>query len=234
MRIDDLDDSALSALYPRHDQPWLRVNFVSSLDGAAAIDGLSGALSSGADKRVFRLLRMKCDALLVGAMTFRAENYRALTLDEPRRAWREGHGLSRYPTMVIVSASLGLDPAHPALAGAPVRPLVLTTGTRANDALAQVAEVVRAEDLTRGLALLRQRGLGQLLCEGGPQLFGALSGADLVDELCLTLSPLLAGDSTGRIIDGKEHPPHPMKFGHVLTADDGAVLLRHERQDRSR
>ena len=66
----------------------LRVNFVTSLDGAVSVDGLSAGLSGEADKEVFRLLRRDCDALLVGAGTFRAENYRPLTLDASRRAWR--------------------------------------------------------------------------------------------------------------------------------------------------
>lgn len=232
VRLESLDDQALSDLYPWPDHPWLRVNFVSSLDGAATVGGLSKPLSSPADKRVFRMLRMTCDALLVGAATFRAENYRPLTLDEPRRAWRQDQSLAEYPTLVVVSASLDLDPAHPALAQAPVRPLVLAISDRHNRALGSVAEVVRAEDLAHGLAQLRERGLAHLLCEGGPHLFGALSRADLVDELCLTLSPQLAGGGPVRIIEGEPHRPHPMKLSHVLAADDGTVLLRHERRDR--
>lgn len=226
MRIEDLDDAALAALYPRFDRPWLRVNFVSSLDGAMAVGGLSAGLSSGADKRVFRLVRMKCDALLVGAGTFRAENYKPLRLDEQRRLWRQERGLSRYPSMVVVSKSLDLDPEHPALAGA----LVLATGSARDRALEQVAEVLPCRDLGHGLELLRERGLTQILCEGGPQVFGTLTQDDLVDELCLTLAPLLAGPGSGRIIEGAPHPARSMELTHVLTTDDGSVLLRHARR----
>ncbi len=57
------------------------------------------------------MLRMLCDALLVGAGTLRHEGYRALRLDARRRAWRRERGLAEYPTLVVVSAALDLDPA---------------------------------------------------------------------------------------------------------------------------
>ena len=190
------------------------------------VGGASAGLSSQADKRVFRLLRMVCDALMVGAGTFRRENYKPLTLDPDRRAWRAARGLSRYPQMVVVSKSLELDPDHPALAGA----LILTTGGADNPALVRVAEIVRCDDLAHGLELLRSKGFGHILCEGGPGLFGELTALDLVDEVCLTLSPLLAGPGAGRITAGAPHAPRGMRLAHILTADDGNVLMRHVRR----
>jgi riboflavin biosynthesis pyrimidine reductase len=83
-------------------------------------------------------------------------------------------------------------------------------------------------DLAAGLAELRRRGHRQLLCEGGPQLFGSLTAADLVDELCLTVAPLLAGPGAGRITAGPPAPPRAMALRHVLVAD-GALLLRYTR-----
>ncbi|HEX6684493.1 MAG TPA: pyrimidine reductase family protein [Candidatus Limnocylindrales bacterium] len=224
MRIESYADRALSELYPPF--PGVRANFVTSLDGAVEVGGVSAGLSGEADKRVFRLLRMVCDALMVGAGTFRAENYKPLTLDPQRRAWRDERGLSRYPRMVVVSKSLDLDPGHPALAGA----IVLTTGVAGVDvALARVAEIVPCDDLAHGLELLRGRGFRHVLCEGGPGLLGELTRLDLVDEVCLTVSPLLAGPGSGRIIAGAPHPARGMRIEHVLTADDGTVLMRHVR-----
>ncbi|MEV4417099.1 dihydrofolate reductase family protein [Catellatospora sp. NPDC049609] len=228
-----LSDEDLVALYPRGEQPWLRVNFVSGLDGAVAVDGLSAGLSGAADKRVFRLLRMLCDGLLVGAGTLRDERYRPLTLDPARRAWRQEHGLPAYPRLVVVSGTLRLDPAAPALAGAPVRPLILTgpaAPAAARQALEKVADVAEVADLAGGLRLLHGLGLGQLLCEGGPLLLGSLGAEDLVDELCLTLSPLLAGAGAGRITAGAPHPPRPMRTVHALVADEGFLLTRHLRR----
>lgn len=229
-----LDDPALARLYGRVGEPWLRVNFVTSLDGAVELEGRSAGLSSGTDKRVFAILRMLCDALVVAAGTLRRECYRGLRLDPARRAWRREQGLPEYPTLVVVSASLDLDPGAPAFADAPVRPLVLTHRRAVPPAgLTDVAELLRygdtEVDLAAGLAELRRRGLAQLLCEGGPQLFGALTRADLVDELCLTVSPLLAGPGADRISTGPGSPPRRMALRHVLTADDGTLLLRHTR-----
>jgi riboflavin biosynthesis pyrimidine reductase len=206
----------------------LRVNFVSSLDGAVEVGGLSAGLSGEADKRLFRQLRRDCDGLLVGAGTFRAENYRPLTLDAERRAWRLARGLTRYPRMVVVSRSLKLDPGHPALVQAPVRAIVLTDGS-AGDELSGVADIVRFTTLAEGIAKLRELGLANLLCEGGPKLFAALAAEDLVDEVRLTVSPVLAGPGAGRITAGLSHPARPMRLGDVRTADDGTVFLTYER-----
>ncbi|MFI6241141.1 pyrimidine reductase family protein [Micromonospora sp. NPDC050795] len=229
-----LDDSALTSLYGRADEPRLRVNFVASLDGAVTVDGFSAGLSGEPDKRVFGLLRMVCDALVVAAGTLRHEKYRAVRLNERRRAWRLANGLAEYPTLVVVSNSLDLDPAQAAFADAPTRPVVLThADADPPPGLTDVADVLRcgAErvDLAAGLAELHRRGLTQLLCEGGPHLFGALTAADLVDELCLTVSPLLAGPGPGRITAGDSAAPRHLPLRHVLASDDGVLMLRHAR-----
>ncbi|GGM27345.1 MULTISPECIES: pyrimidine reductase family protein [Micromonospora] len=230
-----LDDAELTALYGRADRPHLRMNFVTSVDGAVSLDGYSAGLSGAPDKRVFGRLRMLCDALLVGAGTLRHEGYDALRLSEARRAWRTAHGLSAYPTLVVVSGSLRVDPAQAAFADAPVRPIVLTHAAADPPAgLTDVADLVRCGtdrvDLAAGLAELRRRGLDQILCEGGPVLFGALTAADLVDEVCLTVAPLLAGAGPGRITAGPAaSPPRRLPLRHVLHADDGTLLLRYGR-----
>ncbi|WP_434743385.1 pyrimidine reductase family protein [Micromonospora sp. SH-82] len=231
---DGLSQTELTTLYERTDGPRLRMNFVASLDGAVSVDGLSEGLSGEPDKRVFRLLRMLCDGLLVAAGTVREEGYRALRLDERRRAWRTERGLPAYPTLVVVSGSLALDPGQAAFADAPVRPIVLTHDAAVPPpGLTDVVDLLRCGtdrvDLAAGLVELRRRGLGQVLCEGGPRLFGALTAADLVDEVCLTVSPLLAGPGAGRITAGEETLPRRLPLRHVLGADDGTLLLRYAR-----
>jgi riboflavin biosynthesis pyrimidine reductase len=216
--------------------PLLRVNFVSSLDGAAEIDGRSGKLGTDADHRVFGILRMLADGLMVGAGTLRHEHYRAVRPDDAGRAWRAAAGLPPYPRLVVVSGRLDLDPAQAAFADAPVRPVVITHGGADDDrldALAAVADVrvhgVDRVDLRSAVTELRQRyGMGQLMCEGGPHLFGALHAADLVDEVCLTVSPLAAGPGAGRIIAGPAGPVRPMRLVHALV-EDGTLLLRYAR-----
>ena len=236
--LDALDDEALAAAYTvERERPWLRVNFVTSLDGAAtAADGLSGGLSDPKDKRVFGVLRMLCDALLVGAGTLRAEGYGALRLDAGRRRWRTARGLTPFPRLVVVSGSLDLDPAQAALAEAPVRPIVLTCETapqHRRDALAPVADVLvfgeREVDLPGALDVLRRTGMPQILSEGGPHLLGRLTAADLVDELCLTVAPLLVGPGPGRITGGPAiDAARRLRLAHTIRADD-LLILRYTR-----
>ena len=136
----------------------------------------------------------------------------------------------------MVSRSLNLDPAQEAFSDAPVRPVILTTEVSPPErrrALAEVAHVLvfgEADvDLPAAVQVLHGFGLGQILCEGGPHLLAALSRADLVDEMCLTLSPLLAGPGAGRITaGGPDHPPRELRLRHVLESEC-ALLLRYVR-----
>jgi len=231
-----LDDTALTSLYAVNNRSRrrVRVNFVTSLDGAVTLDGYSAGLSGPADKRVFKLLRDDCDALLVGAGTLRHEGYRSLDLGPERGAKRRAAGLAEQPTLVVVSGRLDV-PAEP-LATSPVRPIILTHGASPparRTALGEHAEVLicgdTAVDLPAALTTLAERGLPQVLSEGGPHLLGALTAADAVDELCLTVAPLLAGPGAGRITAGPLVPDaRRLALAHVLEAD-GNLLLRYTR-----
>jgi riboflavin-specific deaminase-like protein len=231
----DVWDADLVAHYPRRAEPTLRVNFVASVDGAVTVDGKSGGLGGPGDKLIFDSLRKVCDALVVAAGTVRAENYDALRLDAPAREWRRSAGLSEFPLMVIVSGGLELDPEQLVFADAPIRPLIFThAGAPAERRarLAPVAEIItsgdEAVDLAAMVRELHARGATQVLCEGGPHLHGALIAADLVDELCLTVSPRLAGGRAGRIATGPDGPPRAMSLRGVL-ADGDMIFLRYAR-----
>jgi riboflavin-specific deaminase-like protein len=234
----DLGDEDLLAAYATEPgAPWLRVNFVTSVDGAVtAADGFSAGISDEADKRVFGLLRMTCDALMVGAGTLRHEGYGAMRLGRRREEWRAAHGLPENPMLVIVSRRLDLDPASPVFTGAPVRPTILTSAASPPDrraALAEVAHVLALGeedvDLPAALAVLRNLGFGQILCEGGPHLLGALTAADLVDEMDLTVTPALVGPGPARITAGRPtEVPRLLTLHHALVAGD-LLLLRYTR-----
>lgn len=226
----------LLELYPRNPAPTLRVNFVASVDGAATLDGKSGGLGGPGDKLIFDTLRMVCDALVVASGTVRAENYDALRLTEPAGEWRRDQGLSEFPQMVIVSGSLDLNLDQLVFTDAPIRPIVVTHGGASADrrrATEQVADLIVAGedevDLTAALAELRGRGASQVLCEGGPHLLGALTAADLVDELCLTVSPVLAGAGPGRITAGNPGPSRSMSLLSVCSAES-MLFLRYARR----
>lgn len=222
---DDLTDDDLDRAYATPAE-HLRVNFVSSADGAVTVDGLSAGLSGPADKRVFALLRDLADVVLVAAGTIRGEGYSYPDLSPRRRARRRAAGRAELPTFAIVSRSLDLDLSSTLFTDPPVRTVVLTTPDAPVDRLAGTADVVATDDLTAGIAALRERGLGRILCEGGPTLFSSLVAAGLADELCLTVSPLLAGPGPARIVAGPPHPPVPLTLGHALE-EDGMLFLRY-------
>lgn len=231
------DDGELIEAYSVTDRtrPHLRANMITSLDGAATSAGFSGGLNNPADKQVFDLLRRMTDVVVVGAGTVRTEGYGAMRLDPADVAWRRDHGLSDHPVFAIVSASLGLSPAAPVFAEAPVRPVVLTHASAPpdqRDALAEVADVVdcgRAEvDPMAVRAVLLQRGLPQMLCEGGPRLLGAMAGAGALDELCLTVSPFLEGGTSMRITRDAPEVHAQMRLISVLRAED-MLMLRYLR-----
>jgi riboflavin biosynthesis pyrimidine reductase len=230
------EDGLLDAYALERGDPHLRVNFVSSLDGAVEADGYSRGLSNPVDQRVLQLLRVHADAVLVGAGTLRHEGYGPMRLKPDLVEQRRKRGLPEQPTLVAVSAALNLDPSLRMFQDAPVRPVVLTHGASdpaKREALAAVADVVvtgeSVVDLAVARAELARRGLAQVLCEGGPHLFGSLLAAGVVDELCLTMSSLLTGAGAGRIVAGPGiSDPQPMRLVHLIESE-GTLLTRYAR-----
>ena len=127
------EDGLFEAYAPADGAPTLRVNFVTSLDGAVEAGGYSRGLSNKVDQRLLQLLRVHADAVLVGAGTLRHEGYGPMRL-KPDLAVRRGpRGLSEQPTLVVVSAALDLDPTSRPFVEAPVRPVVLTHAAASDD-----------------------------------------------------------------------------------------------------
>jgi riboflavin biosynthesis pyrimidine reductase len=224
---EDLTDDDLLAAYAVPPGEHLRVNFVSSADGAVTIDGASGGLGGPGDRRVFQLLRDLADVILVAAGTVRNEGYGYPRFPAERRDRRQATGRAEWPTFAIVSRRLDLDLSSSLFVDPPVRPVVLTGPDSPADRRAELercAEVMVVDDLSSGVARLHRR--GPILCEGGPHLFAALVGAGLVDELCLTLSPVLAGPGPGRIESGPLHPAVHLALAGLLE-EDGALFTRY-------
>lgn len=219
--------------------PSIRMNFVSSADGALTLDGHSGGLGGTTDRRLMQVLRAMSDAILVGAGTVRTEGYAGVRPSAQDVAWRSERGLSAVPPIVIVSGDLALDPEMGVFADAATRPVVLTHAAAPSvrrHALGSVADVLVCDpeaigrvDLSDARDQLAARGLTQLISEGGPHLFGALLEADLVDELCLTLSPNLVGGGSGRIVQGAGEAARRFDLAHALTDAEGFVFLRYRR-----
>jgi riboflavin biosynthesis pyrimidine reductase len=215
-------DVDLAAAYAPPAGRHVRANFVVSTDGATTVSGLSEGLSSPADRDLFHVLRSLCDVVLVGATTARRENYGGA---------RDYDG--RVPTIAVVSRSLDLDPGARLFTETTVRPWVLTVSSAPADrraALAEVAHVVdagdRSVDIGTALDALAAAGLDHVLCEGGPHLLSDVVAAGALDDLCLSVAPLLAGGAGDRLLAGLPLvPPVPLRLDHVLE-DNGTLFLR--------
>lgn len=205
------------------DRPHVRLNMVSTLDGRAALDGGTRQLGGPGDLEMLLELRVLADAVLVGSGTLRTEGYGRLMRSPERRRRRVEAGLAADPCAVLVSRGLDL-PWDAGLFAAGEQPvLVYTASASAPPPTAAQVEVVRLPHLDPASLLsdLRRRGIGVLLCEGGPTLNAWLLAAGGVDELFLTLAPLLTGHA---------HEP-AIVAGPGLTPPVGAELewvLRHE------
>lgn len=215
------------------------MGMVATLDGATAVEGRSGPLGGPADKEVFRAVRGVADAILVGAGTVRAEEYGPVRLADAVVEARTAAGRDPAPPrLVVVTADVGLDPDARALREADTPPLVCTTEDAPDDAVAALAGVAEVRrfgrgrvDLAAALASLAADGVGVVVSEGGPTLNGALVAADLVDELCLTIAPIVAGGDSHRIVHGAPAGLRRHELVSLLTAD-GLLFGRWVRSDR--
>lgn len=231
--FDDVDTRDAYAL-PHTESAHVRVNMVSSLDGAAAVSGRVGSLSGLADQALLHELRAMCDVLLVGAGTIRAEGYGPLRLGEEELQLRRERGQSEAPRLAVLSRHLDLDLSMPAFTAATARPVLLTTeavSPQQRAAAEKVADVhvvgQDSVDLRRAAELLAGQGLPHILSEGGPHVLAQLFAADLVDELCLAIAPLVTGGQELRITAGDQlGTTTAMEMADVLERD-GYLFLRY-------
>jgi riboflavin biosynthesis pyrimidine reductase len=238
------------------DEPCVVANFVESLDGVVAVPGLSRSHAvigddSEADRFVLALVRACADAIVVGSGTLLASPNGTWRIDrayppaaESLAQLRAKRGRSEQPLVVAVTSGASLDPAHPVLeSGA----LVLTTDGGASRLRASVpgaAEVVAVNDgetvdLARALEVLRDRDCSVVLAEAGPSMFGSLVASRLVDELFLTVSPVLAGRAESArlgLVEGVELVPQTRVSGRLRSVrmHGSHLFLRYGLQDTPR
>lgn len=218
------------------DIPAICLNMVMSVDGATTIAGRVGALTSPADQGLLRRLRAEADAVLVGARTVRVEGYGSLLGPEERLRRTRERG-SPEPLLCIVSGRLSLPDASPALGESPSALVFLTSSTKPLPPAARPVAAIRSTDGRTPSGTLRLRpllrrlreefGVKRLVCEGGATLNAALFAEDLVQELFVSVSPLLAQEALSpRILEGGT--PVPLRLvGHAACED--FVFLRYRR-----
>ncbi len=220
---------------------WVIGHMVAGLDGTAAVQGKVGPLSTGPDQSLFRRMRRIADIVMVGAETVRRERYGVARLDAQARAARTSAGRPATPPVAVVSRSLDLDWTARIFTDSPdhARTHVITCaasdpGRRAR--AAEVAEVIVAGDdrvePAEAFAALAARGHRVVLCEGGPTWLGEIVAADRLDELCLSISPLIGGDPLPVCVN-------PVGAGIAefelegVAAEDSTLFLRYEKKQKA-
>lgn len=237
-----LDELAEAYAYPQTGpggpRAWLRANMVSTLDGAAQHEGRSQPISTAADMRIFGTLRALADVVVVGAETVRLEGYRPARARAEFARRREAAGQGPAPAVAVVTAGLDLDFSLPLFTSPLVPTLILTGAAAAPDRVAAAekagARVVVAGDGTgvepdRAVRALAELGHTRLLTEGGPRLLGQFVAAGVLDELCLTVSPMLTAGDAQRISGGPAVAV-PQRFALVsLLEEEGFLFGRYRR-----
>ncbi len=231
----EVDEQELEQLYQYPaDRRWLAVNFVVSADGAVELEGRSAGLSNPADRRVYRLGSDLADVVLLGAGTATIEEFRGVHPDEQAAQRRRRYGLSEVPPIAVVTTGRTLPADAPVITEARAPTIVITCATAPPKlceawTAAGATVLVTGEDsvdVTAAVDALVMRGLTRIDCEGGPRLFDSLIEAGLVDELRLTISPLLVSGMADRIACGADVLPRRLELASVLAESD-TLLLRY-------
>ena len=222
---------------------WVRGLMVATADGAARSEvGLSGGISSAGDRLVFGTIRGMADAILVGANTIRTEGYGGMKARPELAARRAASGQRPAPRIAIVTRTGSLDTDAGVFVDSDEPPIVFVPESLPDDKraeLSQASEVISAGidqvEMSEVITYLARIGLPRIVCEGGPTILGELAAQNLLNELCLTVTPLLAGgaypngDRTPRILDSAvlPSPPAVLSLEHVLE-DNGTLFLRYQ------
>ncbi len=223
----------------RRDGCWVMGHMVGGLDGSAAIGGRVADLSTAPDAQLFVLMRALADVVMVGAQTVRAEGYGPVRLTEEQMQARRQAGKATVPPLAVVSGSLDLDwSARAFTAAAPqARTLVVTCDRADADRKRQaekVATVIVAGgervEPARAMAELAALGHQVILCEGGPTWLGQIVAADRLDELCLSIAPLMGGDALPVSVSPAGSRLARFSLRQVMR-DGDTLFLRYERPE---
>lgn len=193
--LPDAAEAELVALYSQAPRT-LRLGMIESTDGkAAGPDGSSRSLNGPQDLRILRTLRSQADVVIVGAQTARRERYGDITLPEPMQRARRLADRSPQVELAIVTRSgnlpPGLDPQHTWIITTTTSFVARKLGAAWRDRMIYAgADDISPRTLVREL---NRRSMSRILCEGGPTLAAVLLERDLVDDYCLTTSPVVGG-----------------------------------------
>lgn len=199
-------------------RPWIVCSMITTIDGAVTIDGTSGGLGNDGDRAVFSTLRSMADVILVGAGTVTAEQYRP-----PRRADQR---------IAVVTRRADVSGYRELMESG--RAVLVTTTTSPDTGYETIRAGTDQVDLADAVPQLAQRfGARWIGCEGGPSLNAAMIEADLVDEYCWTIAPMIVGAGPAGVVSAAatEHTSaRGMRLAHM--AEQHGYLFARYLRDR--
>jgi len=222
--IVDMDASdareVIAELYRPPSTDWVRINLVGTVSGGAVgSDGTSESITNPVDRVILNVIRSLADVVLVGAASVRKEGYfvpkRAALAVVTRSGDLGGHRITssgdRGPLIVLCPA-VSMSRARETLgdARATIIPVADKGGILSPEAI---------------VGTLREAGYTSMVAEGGPHLASRLVVGGVVDELCLTTSPLL-NNSRVSLFDDFGPGQFPLSLHQLLVDDAGAVYAR--------
>lgn len=198
-------------------RPYIALNMISTVDGKVTLGGRVGSITHPVDQKLLRRLRAESDAVLAGAETVRVERYSTL-------------GVVPSPALVVVSRSLDFPPDHPALHDTAGPLIFLTTSDGTVEGATREIHYLRGDGPLHPLLerLRSEFGIERIVCEGGPHLNAWLFAEGLVDEMFLSISPLIVGGESSLTAVAGPRVFDPIRVGLAGRADDDDyVYLRY-------
>ena len=242
--VDVADLVASEARHHDDGHAWVFANMVTTIDGAATLDGRSGGLGGPGDRELFSALRSEADVILVGAETVRAEGYRlARRPDDAALQRRRDRGQAERARLCIVTRSPVLTGEPPLLDELPdaddpdetaapwQRPIIATVehdpGEARDPRFDRIEAGTSSVDLATLLVHLADQGLRRVLCEGGPSLLAQLGAAGLVDEWDFTVAPLVAAGDAVRPLHADAPLGTRLRLARLAMHDDSTLFARY-------
>ena len=211
------------------DRPRVVASMIASADGRIAVQGRSVGLGHPADRALLRELRTAVDAILVGTNTLRAERYANL-LDDDQRAHRAAAGLEPEPVVATISRRLDLPADIPLLSEPTARVQVYTEAEGEVPSQGAWVAVHRfepggADDAGGPRAPAHRARRAHRAVRGRPHPAARAGAVDCVDDLMLTLAPMLvAGDAPTPLRGAPLDPPVGLALRDIHRAADHLFL----------
>ena len=219
---------------------WIRGNMISSLDGSSTKDGRSGGLANINDRAIFSIIRQSADIIIVGASTVLIEEYSNVCLSINQQNERKKYGQSNIPQIAVITTSSKLKKSDKFFSlNKKQVPFVFTSANNfinTQKRLNMSAEVVNVSsknpekiDFFTIVKFLAERKFFRILIEGGPFILGKLMEKNILNELCLTISPILIGGKSKRIAISTKQLEVRMQPLSLLMDNEGYFYIRYIR-----